>query len=186
MEKIVGLIGEKGSGKEEFTNTLRIIAPEKRIERFRSGDILAETLALWGLDKTRENFNRLAVSMDETYGNGTLSHAVYARIVAHAADVAVFDGMRWDTDVEIVRSFSLHVLVYITADIHTRYERVRKRKEKVGEEFLTFEQFQLEEILPTEREIGHLGTMAHFHIVNNGSREELAQKVGIFYERYLK
>ena len=79
MKTVIGIVGEKGSGKGTFTKFLNDFLPGK-VSIVKSSDILGETLELWDIPKTRSNLQQLAIIMDDTYGVGTLTHAVEERI----------------------------------------------------------------------------------------------------------
>lgn len=121
--------------------------------------------------------------MNQGYGEGTLSHAIFERIKNLKADIIIIDGVRWESDVELVRIFPKNYLIYITADLKTRYERLKKRGEKEGEEETTFEQFVSEENAANELLIPKIGKGADFKIENNGSFEELKKEVREFTKR---
>ena len=124
--------------------------------------------------------------MDENFGKGTLTNAIYERIKNDKKNIVIYDGIRWQTDVEMIRSFHKNILIYITANPKVRYERLKERKEKIGEENLTFEQFMKEEKAYTEIFISRIGKTADFKIENNYSIEKFKDKVKEFSERYLK
>lgn len=182
MKIIIGLVGEKGSGKETFGNLLQELIPEKKIVRIRSSDILSETLTLWDIPKTRENLQDLAIYMDQGFGKGTLSHAVFARIEKMDADIVIFDGVRWETDVDLIRKFPKNFLVYVTASLETRFERIKTRKEKAFEEGTTLKQFMHEEKKLTELQIPKIGKEADFKIENNTSLQDFKTQVKKFIE----
>lgn len=186
MNTVIGLVGEKGGGKGTFTNLLREIAVNKKINHIRSGDVLLETLKLWAIAANRENFQKLAVAMDQSFGVGTLTNAVHKRIINEPADIVVFDGVRWETDSQMVRRFPKNFIVYITADIHIRYERTKGRKEKTDEGETSFEQFLREEQAQTEAFIPRIAATADIRIENNKSFTELREEISTFYNKYLK
>lgn len=177
---IFGLVGEKGSGKETFGNLLMETAKTKKIARIRFSDILNYTLKLWDLPNTRENLQHLAVIMDNAYGIGTLSHALSKQIRETKADIVIMDGVRWKSDVKLIRSFPDNILVYITADLDIRYHRLKLRKEK-KDEAKTYEQFMKEEKAQNELLIPQIGSKADFRIENNGSLEDFKKEVEKFY-----
>ncbi len=184
---VIGLIGEKGSGKGTFTDILREVLPDKRIVKVGSSELLFETLNLWGIQTTRENLINLAEAMDSKFGKGTLSRAISNRISHVDADIVIFDSVRWDTDVDVIRQFPDGLLVYITADSRTRHERTVNRGEKVGEAEATFEEFRKQEQASTEIDIPRLGSMADYGIVNHSSDKEIFKNaVRIFCRRLLK
>lgn len=186
MKIVIGLVGEKGSGKETFVKLLTEVAPKLSIFHTRSSDILAETLEAWGLPKTRENLQDLAIIMKDKFGPATVSNAVAKRIDSSSQDLAIFDGVRWDSDVELIRSFSRNFLIYITADLMIRYERLKERKEKAFEEGTTFEQFMKEEKKENELLIPTIGQSADVAIINNTTLEEFKNKVENFYQTYIQ
>jgi dephospho-CoA kinase len=177
MKKVIGLVGEKGSGKGTFVKFFSQIAQEKGLSvvSVKSSDILSETLSSWGIDLTRSNLQQLAIIMNAKYGDTTLSHAVEMRItrLLHSHDIVIYDGIRWNSDVAMVRKFSNNMLVYITAPSEVRYNRTRLRKEKVGEDIASFEQFMEEEKVSTETDIPRIGGSADVKIVNNSTEDQL-------------
>jgi dephospho-CoA kinase len=177
-EKIViGLVGEKGGGKETVGDFIISLLPDKKVVRVRSSDILRETLTEWGLPLTRHNQQHLAIVMDQGFGLGTLSAAVKKRIATIDADVVLFDGIRWDTDVDLLRSFDKSFLIYVTAPAEMRYERVKLRKQKVGEESASYELFMEEEKVGTEVKIPEIGKGADAIAQNIGNQEDLKATV---------
>ncbi len=183
MQTVLGLVGEKGSGKETFTIFLEELAPNKKIAHIRFSDLLKETLEDWSLPQTRENLQKLAVVLNTGFGEGTLSHAICERVKNTQAEIIVIDGVRWDSDVELVRTFDKNFLIYITADLETRFERLKKRGEKQDEETTSFEQFKKEEQAPNEILISQIGSKADFKLENNGSFEELKTKIADLYKK---
>lgn len=198
---VIGLVGEKGSGKETFAKVFQEIVEQKKpliplsskrekllknqgtspqgrriIAHVKFSDLLKETLDLWSLPHTRENLQDLAVIMDQHFGEGTLANAIYERIKKLDADIVLIDGVRWDADIILLNRFKNHYLIYITADLQTRFERIQKRTEKVGEG-KSFEQFMKEEGKANEVDIPKLGKIADFKIENDGKLAEFKQKV---------
>lgn len=181
MKIVIGLVGEKGSGKETFGDILKKLAVEKKVARVRSSDILNETLGNWDIECTRENLQDLAIIMDEHFGVGTLSHAVGKRINAIKADIIIFDGVRWMSDVTLIRSFTKSYLIYIAAPLKLRFERLKTRKQKKDEESLTLKQFVRQEKKKTELDIPKIAQMADVKIDNDSNLLELKQKIKQFY-----
>ncbi len=181
MKIIIGLVGEKGSGKETFGNILKGLILQKGIYRIHFSDILIETLDIWDIPKTRRNLQVLAQYMDK-FGTGSLSKAIKKRVENSKAEIVIVDGIRWESDLEMLKNFQKNLLVYITADLKLRYERTKKRCEKAFEEATSFKQFMKEEKAKNEILIPKIGKKADFKIVNNGSLEEFKLAV----EQFLK
>lgn len=177
MKTVIGLAGEKAGGKGTFTETLKSLLPMKKIAYAKFSDILTDSLKLWGLELTRENYQKLSVAMRNTFGEGTLTRAIQRRVETLDADIVILDGVRWDSDVVLLRSFPINFLVYITADVRLRHARSQKRKEKAGEENASLEQFMKEEQAETEKDIPRIGSSADFTILNNEGPRELQAKI---------
>lgn len=186
--KVIGIVGEKASGKETWGNLLFefLDAEGSTYTRIRSSDILNETLNLWHIPSTRENLQKLPVGMESMFGEGSLTRAVEARIRSLASDIVIFDGVRWYSDVAMIRSFPDNLLIYVTACVDTRFMRIRNRKEKVGEFGLSYEQFLKEEHATTEIHIPKIGKGADYTFENNGDVLELSGSVGDFYQSAIR
>ncbi|GMQ95065.1 MAG: AAA family ATPase [Patescibacteria group bacterium] len=185
MKVVIGLVGQKRAGKGASIEFLKKMAAPARVGRIGFSDVLFETLSAWGIEPSRENLQRLVVVMDDTYGAGTLTRAVAQRVGKTDADIIVLDGVRWETDVRMLREFPNNFLVYITADPHVRFERTRQSAEKAGEAEVTFRQFMKEEEAPNELLIPKIGAEADFHIINNRTLDHLEDQVKTFYETLL-
>lgn len=181
---VIGLVGEKGSGKGTFAELFAASAPAgSRVVRVRFSDILRETLDCWHLPSSRANLQNLSKVMDAEFGNGTLAHAMGHRIANTQADLVILDGVRWEADRLLIRSFPQNLLVYVTAAARVRYERLRARGEKTGESTTTFEQFLEEEGAIAERAIPAIAATADARIMNEGSLDELRRQVNAVIAR---
>lgn len=185
MTKVIGLVGEKGSGKQTFVNFLKEIYPDLNIRQVRFSDILAQTLMIWDIPITRVNLQKLAIMMNTTFGQQALANAAKFSIEGDNASVVIFDGIRRKTELDLVKNMANHILIYITADQNLRYQRLKLRSEKVGETGLTFEQFLAEEKSKAEVNIPSLGKKADIKIENNGTMEQFRSSVKQFASKVL-
>jgi len=179
---VIGLVGEKGSGKGTFAKIIQEYTSE--ISCIRFSDILVETLNLWSIPLARTNYQELANSMEKTFGSGTFANAINNRIKNSPNKIILLDGIRRYPEAEIVRKFSKNLIVYITADIKTRYMNLKSRNEKFSEKNLSFEKFMKEEENQAEILIPKIGATADFKITNNGTLEEYRKVVEEFYRKY--
>lgn len=175
--KVFGLVGEKGSGKETFGNFLMEIASKKIISRVRFSDVLKETLDLWGIPPTRKNLQDLAVVMVNQYGPDALANAISKRVETLNADIVILDGLRWHEDVLLLRKFPKNLLIYITASLKNRFQRLKIRNEKTGEKNTSLKQFIKEENAKNELLIPKIGKKANFKIENDGTFNEFREKI---------
>ncbi len=179
---VIGLVGEKGSGKETFAEIFCKVLEaspfgrRKKVEHVKFSDLLKETLALWSLPATRPNLQDLVVIMDKHFGEGTLSEAIYQRIIGLSAEIVLVDGIRWDSDIVLLNRFPKHKLIYITADLKVRFERICQRREKIGEGE-SYEQFLKEEQAANEISIPRLGAQADVTIQNNKTLREFKSEI---------
>lgn len=170
---VIGLVGEKGGGKGTFSEMLAAEAPRGvRCARVRFSDLLRETLEQWALPITRQNLQNLSKVMVEMYGADTLSHATAQRIQRTDADIVIVDGVRWEEDRKLIRSFPQNILVYVTAKPEVRYARIRGRGENADDARAGFTQFMAEEHAVSELDIPRIGATADIRIVNEGTVEE--------------
>jgi dephospho-CoA kinase len=181
--QIIGLVGEKGSGKDTFSKYLTEIS-DKKIAHIRFSDLLKETLKLWDIELTRANLQKLAQLLED-FGPGTIAHGLEKQIQKTEAEIIILDGIRWKPDIELLKKFPNHKLVYITANPKFRFERLKSRGEKVGESEMSYEQFLKEETAPNEVLIAEIGADADLKIVNNGSIEEFDQEIKNFCASFL-
>lgn len=187
MKIVIGLVGEKSGGKGAFQKLLvELINNQYRIAHVRFSDVLLETLKLWGIENSRPNLQKLSPAMVRAFGEGVLTRVVKKRIENLDVDIVILDGVRWFSDLEMLRQLPDNILIYITADAKKRHQRSQARKEKVGEENTTFEQFMKEEQAETEKYIPKIGARADYKITNNGNLEKLRQEIKALYHRHIK
>ena len=183
---VIGVVGEKVAGKGLFDEILTNIARPVFVKKIQSSEVLRETLELWNLPLTRRNLQDLAIVMNSHFGDSTLANAVKARIDHSPAEITLFDGVRWQSDLDLVRSYPKNLLVYITAPIELRYERSRGRSEKSDESGAAFEKFAEEEKVATELLIPKIGHGADFIYSNTGTSDEFEKTVRVFFDEKIK
>lgn len=180
---VIGVTGENGAGKGTFIKILDELLPDYTVERISSGDLLGDILDLFDIPRTRENLQKLPVALEGEYGKGIVSEGVGNRILSSRADIVVFDGIRWDSDVQLVNHSPL---VYVTADTKLRHERVVDRAEKAGESAVSFEEFKEQGKALTEVNIKRIGEeFADIRIDNNGTEFDLSAQVREFIKKQL-
>jgi dephospho-CoA kinase len=122
--------------------------------------------------------------MEQGFGEGILTRAQKRILDDSQATFVIYDCIRWQSDMDLVRSYAYHLIVYIAADMEIRWRRVRERKQKRGEEDITLAEFTLLNLRETEKHIKELGSKADFTIVNKKSLDQLRADVADFLKFY--
>jgi len=175
-KSVIGIIGEQAGGKGSAAD---IIRKHYGGSRLTVSNILRRTLDSLYLDSSRENLINLALVLKKGFTDSVLMEAMLKEVENEDTDLVIVDGLRMPGDPDPFRreyeeSFKL---IYITADQKIRYERSVNRGEKVGESDAKFEEFIKNEAKGTEKFIAEVGKSADFTIVNNGTAEELEEKI---------
>ena len=181
---IIGLVGPSLCGKDTFVKLFGEFVCDRQIAIVSTSVILRKTLNLWCLPPMRDNFQKLPVAMNDAYGEGTFSNVICHHI--HAAkinnDIVVVNALRLPSDLAMLRSFSPNLLVHLTADEKVRYPRALLRKEKAGEERLTYEEFLCQEGAHTECFIADIASHADVPaMLNNGTVDDFRLQVQRLY-----
>lgn len=182
---VIGLIGEKGSGKGTVSDYL---VEKYGAVHYGTSKILRRTLEDLHLPITRDNLVKLALVLKEGYGPTIVIDSLIQDMEKNGSDILIADGIRMHGDVEPFRKKygDNFYLVYVTADVRIRYERTKLRKEKEGEDKTTFEEFLSEEGKLTEVSIHEIGKQADFTFDNSGTPDELKQNTDAMMEKILK
>lgn len=173
---VIAIIGEQASGKGAAADFIR---KKYGGQRLTISNLLRRTLDSLYIPNTRENLINLALVLKKGFGDDVLMKAMLKEVETEDTDLVIVDGLRMPGDPDPFRREygEDFYLIYVTADAKTRYERSRSRGEKVGESEASFDQFLANEQLDTEKYISQVGKTADFTIENNGSAEELENKV---------
>lgn len=177
---VIGLTGQPAAGKETFTKFLIAMHQPDVIEVVHSGNYLKEECLRRGLTDERKNMQQLLCELEKKDGAGAVTRIMEARIQSSQAKVVIFDSVRMNTDFDMLMRQPKRLLVYITADEYTRFKRARARREKAGEQFMSFEDFLESERAVTEKQIKRFAKHAHCTIDNSGSLKELERQVDDF------
>ncbi|MDD5626648.1 MAG: AAA family ATPase [Patescibacteria group bacterium] len=172
---IVGLTGEKLAGKG---TTAAYLAEKYNAVVFRFSQILDEVLKKLYLPITRENEIKLGLSLRQNFGDDILAKTLFQDVKDEKADLIIVDGMRFREEAEMFSQLDNFILVYITAPIKIRFERMKNRTEKADEKNMDFNKFkEIEDISPTETVIKATAQKAKVKIENIGTFEELYAKI---------
>lgn len=173
MKLVIGIVGKICSGKGIIAEYL---CDKHGASTYRFSDILRDLLQRLHLEDSRENLQNLGVALRNALGDGILADALKEDIKEDLAEMVVVDGIRYENEVELLRSLENNVLIFVTAPLETRYKRALKRGTR-GEKGLIFENFKKSDERETEKLIDKIGERADVKIDNSGTLEELYEKI---------
>lgn len=173
---IIGLVGEIGSGKGFFIDVAKRLYSDKQIQSIKFSSVLSDVLEVLSMEKSRNNLQKMAIAIDEMFGDGTFNNAVKQRVIYTDSKIIIVDGMRWPADEKMIRDLNGKI-IYITADQKTRYKRTLNRDEKKGESEATFKEFQKQELMKNETFIKDIGSRADYKIINETTIEDFENKI---------
>ena len=123
------------------------------------------------------------------YGEDVFSNVIGREVESKIAthDAVIINALRLPPDLPMLRSFYPNMLIALTADDDVCVGRANQRREKVGEEHLTLEQFLDEQNAYTERFIKRISRYADVPaLANNGTREEFCEQIIGLYMNHIK
>ncbi len=170
--KLIGLTGTNGSGKGEAAAYLQ----KKGFQYFSLSDVIREELQKRGKEPTRDNMIKMGNELREKFGPDMLARLAMKKV----KDKAVIDSIRNPKEVEYLRKQKNFIFLAVDAPAELRYERVKERGR--GESASTLQEFiekEKEEMTECEKgqQLQKCMNMADFVIINDGSLEDLYQKL---------
>ncbi len=171
---IIGLAGQRGSGKGTAANYLKI---RYKAEVRAFSHVLGEILALLLRPGTRENLQDLATNLRRPFGQGVLVGPLKKFIKQSRAKIIVIDGLRMLKEVEMLRSFKDNLLIYVAAPAEIRFKRLKKSGGKAGKEGVDFKEFLRLDKRETELFIKKIGKKADIIIDNTKTIDNLHKKI---------
>ena len=177
---VIGLVGEQGAGKEEMWKAICKVSRENEIysyARYSTSVFLRKMLDNLYIIDNRDNITKLVGFLEATGGEGDAMRRMLKSVRTEKPALRVIDSIRMLPDETALRAETNNILLYVTADPKIRFNRVRKRGEKPGEKDLTWEKFLEQGISLTEKHVPEIGSRADWKIENEGTLEELEEKV---------
>jgi len=141
--KVIGVVGEIGSGKDEVLKYLR---EKYGVPYLSTGDIVRGLASKEGVEGTRENLEAISRRCFQDMGRGCFVRMARDEIVRQGWKLAGISGVRTPDDVEYLRKTFGKDFILVRVDIKdplVRFGRVRKRSE--ARDPLTYEAFQLQD-----------------------------------------
>lgn len=173
VKKIIGITGEMVGGK---TLAASYLIDKYGAEAYRFSTILRDVTDRLQIEQNRNNLANLSTLLRKQFGEDLLAKVVSQDVKKANANLIVIDGVRRLSDIKYLQDLSEFTLVYIDADIKTRYNRVIKRNENVDDKTKTFDEFVENNKAEAEQEIPLLKKRAREIIINEDS-------LGSFYDK---
>lgn len=182
MKKLIlGFTGEMASGKGTSAEYLK---RKYGAETYRFSTSLFDVARRLHLPEDRDHLQRLSTVLRKEFGEDTLARVMFADAKDATAHLVVIDGVRRFEDVKYLRELPEFKLIYLTAPMRTRYDRLVLRGEKADDATKTFTEFERDHQRETELEIHRLESIAAEVLDNSGTRADLEDALDAIIKKY--
>lgn len=171
---IIGLVGQSGCGKGTVAD---ILTKQYGAAYSRFSAILGDILTRLHIDHSRDHFIALSNALRGTFGEDVLSYAIEKDAVLSSNPLVVIDGIRRPEDIVALEPLPFFKLVSIDVPAEMRYERMKKRGEKSGEQHMTWQEFVAQDQAPTEVTIPLVMSRAWKRLDNSKTATDLEAQV---------
>jgi len=176
VSKVIGVVGEIGSGKDEVLKYLRA---KYGVSFLSIGDIVRKMAEDEGVEGTRENLEAISRRCFQDIGKDCFVRMAEEEIVRQGWKVAGISGVRTPDDVELLRKTFGKDFILVRVDIKdplVRFGRARRRHEE--RDPLTYEAFQAQDNKEEETfKISAAGAAADYVLDNSGPLESLHSQI---------
>lgn len=185
MSKIIlGFVGHIASGKDACK---KYIMEKYDASSHRYSTVLRDILNRLYLPIDRNNMQNLSLDLRTRFGGDLLGRVIIEDIIRDEHKMVIIDGIRRLDDTKILtKKFPNLYIIGIEVTAQTRYERMVKRNENVGDADKTFEQFLADDQKEAELEIPTVMAAAKYKLDNNGPFEELYAQIDKIIEKIKK
>lgn len=144
---------------------------------FRFSTSMRDLLDRLYLPQSRENMSTISRITREAFGQDLYAKVMAGDVGKADHDIVVVEGIRRMDDVKELKKLENFKLVAIEVDMKTRYDRLKIRGENSDDNSKTWEQFQADHELETEKTIPPVMAKADVTIDNNGSLEDFYKQL---------
>lgn len=169
---VIGLVGMPGSGKSEASNFLK----QQGFVVVEMGDVLREEAKKRYGTVSSETLQKLMFELRKTGGKDVVARLCAQNIKSQNNSRIIISGIRCIEEVIFFRDFfGKFSVVAIHAPPKLRFSRLKQRGREDDPQ--DFESFYRRDIKELEVGIGTVISLADYMIVNDGTKEELKEKV---------
>lgn len=179
---IIGITGTLGAGKGVLSDILK----SKGFEHYSVREFIVDEIKKRGMEVNRDSMVIVANGLREKKGVGYIVEQLYDR----AEGDAVIESLRTVGEVEALRKKRDFVLFSIDADAKMRFERVKGRGSVTDDidfgTFLENEKREMHSDDPNKQNIAAVMAISDYQFENNGTMDELKEKVEEVLEECLE
>jgi dephospho-CoA kinase len=174
---IIGITGTLGSGKGTIVEYL---VQQKGFVHFSVRAFIAEEIVRRGLTVNRDSLTMVGNDLRAANSPSYIATQLYERAALNGEN-CIIESLRTPGEIDALRAMGGFRLFAVDADIHTRYERIKKRKSETDD--VTFETFAANEnremlnLDPNKQNIRKCVDAADYVFINDGSMDDLFREV---------
>ena len=175
---IIGLTGKTAAGKGTVADYLK----EKGFLYHSLSDVLREELKSRNVEEDLPNLIKVGNELRTKGGPGVLGKDMLKMIEKNNEDNSIVDSIRNPVEIEeLKKTADKFILIAVDAPIKKRYERAKSRN-RAGDNisFEEFEELDIKELKsadPNAQQILDCFKQSDYTIVNEGTLDELKQKI---------
>jgi dephospho-CoA kinase len=125
------------------------------------------------LEENRNNLQKISEIFRQNFSEDILSKVVHHDVKNDRHRIVAVDGVRRASDIKYLQTLPNFKLIYIEADLETRFARTKARYENSDDATKTFAEFKKDQKKEAESQIKGLKPKANCVVNNNGSLKEL-------------
>lgn len=171
-----------GSGKGVVS---KYVEQEHKAGKHRFSTMLRDILKRMYIKESRENIAKLSLLLRKNFGEDAFAKTMYHDTAKDDHDVVVIDGVRRMADLAYLRELSHFKLIYIDAELETRYKRVVSRDENENDSQKTLEQFRSDQNIESETQISDLRNYADHVVDNNRTYKDLYKQIDDIIKQHI-
>jgi dephospho-CoA kinase len=174
---IIGITGTLGAGKGTIVDFL---VNQKGFAHFSVRAFVSEEIVRRGLEVNRDNMVVVANDLRTRNSPSYITDQLFLKAQTQGRN-SVIESIRTPGEIYALRKLGNFILFAVDADPEVRYQRITLRKSETDsvsyETFLENERREMESLDPNSQNVGKCIELADFHLLNNGTIEQLNRQV---------